>query len=339
MRRSSRTARLWIALTTAGVPLVLRGARRLPPAAVETVLAGMGIAQGLLRPSRAWRAYRWAGALESGAPRRWRLAGSVLASRGRAVALSSLPALESPETFRQRVTLEGMDHLVRATRRGGTILLGFHALPGVATLALAVHGHRLVPTGVAGAFRGSAHAQASWEPVLGGWRTGILWDDERSGAGGLARAHRLLLSGATVHLTADGPFGREAFRIPLPAGVLVIRSGWWTLRRLTRAMTLPILAHREGRRLIVRIHAPLPDPVDDPNADRAACLAALTPLIEEQVRRAPEQCAALATWPDGRPAARHPRLGRPVWALLTRWGARAAARPSPDRRPSTQVRE
>ena len=52
-----------------------------------------------------------------------------------------------------------------------------------------------------------------------------------------------------MHLTGDGPFGREAFRIPRPSGVLVVRSGWWTLRSLTRATTLPILTRREGRRL------------------------------------------------------------------------------------------
>jgi lauroyl/myristoyl acyltransferase len=295
-----------MALAAAGLPFVLRAARWLPPPALATAFAGMGIAQGLLRPSRARHAYRWARALEPRMVRRWRLAGSVLASRGLALVWSSLPALESPEAFRHRVTLEGRDHLAAATRQGGTILLGFHALPGVATLALAVHGHRLVPTGMARAFKGWTLAGPSWGPILEDWEACVLWDDERSGASGLARARRLLLSGATVHLAADGPSGREVFRIPLPAGVLVVRAGWWTLRRLTRATTLPVLAHREGCRLVVRVHAPLPNPVDDPGADRAACLAAPAPLIHEQVRRAPEQCAALAG--DGWAAADGARL-------------------------------
>jgi hypothetical protein len=32
---------------------------------------------------------------------------------------------------------------------------------------------------------------------------------------------------------------------------------------LTRATTLPVLTRREGRRLVMAVHAPLPDPADD----------------------------------------------------------------------------
>lgn len=292
------TARLWRALTMVGAPVLLRGVRRLPVSLVQAGFAGIGIVQGLLRPSRARAALRWAAGLEPRRLRRWRLAGAVLARRGRAIALSSLPAMESPPAFARRVTLEGEEHLEASTRRGGTILLGFHTLPGVATLALAVHGHRLVPTGLGQAFKGWALAQPSWRPVIGDWEDGVLWSDERSGACGLARIRRLLLAGATVHLTADGTLGREVFRIPLPAGTLVVRSGWWTLRRLTGAATLPVLARSERGRLVVRVHAPLPDPVDDAAADRAACLGVLTGLIHDQIRRAPAECAALASWPE-----------------------------------------
>jgi lauroyl/myristoyl acyltransferase len=291
--------RLSKAVVWTGMAAAIQSARRLPPPVLETAFAGLGLLQGVLRPSRARRAYRWASGLERPGLRRWRLGAAVLANRGRAIALSGLPALVPPETFRRRVTIEGAEHLAAAARGGGTILLGLHVLPGVATLALAAHGHRLVPTGMAGAFKGWTLAQPSWAPLLDEWRRGgILWRDERSAAGGLAHLLSLLLQGATVHLTADGPFGREAFRISLPAGALVVRSGWWTLRRLTRATTLPILARREGRRLVVAIHAPLPEPADDPGEDLRACRASLAPLVAELVRRAPAQCEVLATWPD-----------------------------------------
>lgn len=299
--------RLSSAVAWTGMSAVIRSARRLPPPALEGAFAGLGIIQGALRPSRARRAYRWASGLEPPGRRRWRLAGAVLANRGRVIALSGLPALVPPETFRRRVTIEGTEHLSAAARRGGTILLGLHVLPGVATLALAVHGHRLVPTGMANAFKGWTLAEASWKPLLDEWRQGVLWRDARSAAGGLARLRSLLLQGATVHLTADGPFGREAFRIALPAGVLVVRSGWWTLRRLTRATTLPVLARREGHRLIVEVHAPLPDPADDPGEDLLACHAALAPLVRELVRRAPEHCEVLASWPEAHVT--NPHLG------------------------------
>ena len=297
MRRLSK------AVVRAGMATAIRSARRLPPSVLETAFAGLGLLQGVVRPSRARRAYRWASGLEGPGPRRWQLAATVLANRGRVIALSGLPAIVSPETFRRRVTIEGAEHLTAAAGRGGTILLGLHVLPGVATLALAAAGHRLVPTGMTGAFKGWTLAEASWTPLLAGWTRGILWRDERSAAGGLAHLRKLLTQGATVHLTADGPFGREAFRIPLPSGVLVVRSGWWTLRRLTGATTLPVLARREGHRLVVSVHAPLPDPADDPGEDLLACRAALVPLVAELVRRAPAQCEVLASWPDTAAAA------------------------------------
>ena len=293
----------------------IQSARRLPPPVLETAFAGVGLLQGVLRPSRGRRAYRWASGLEPPGLRRWQLAAAVLANRGRVIAISGLPALVPPETFRRHVTIEGTEHLAAAAQRGGTILLGLHVLPGVATLALAAHGYRLVPTGMAGAFKGWTLAEASWAPLLDEWRRGILWRDERSAAGGLAHLRGLLLRGATVHLTADGPFGREAFRISLPAGALVVRSGWWTLRRLTRATTLPILARRDGRRLVVAVHAPLPEPTDDPGDDVRACRAALVPLVAELVRRAPAQCEALASWPDTPTATAVPRQSASEAAL------------------------
>ncbi len=105
-----------------------------------------------------------------------------------------------------------------------------------------------------------------------------------------------------MHLTGDGPFGREAFRIPLPSGVLVVRSGWWTLRSLTRATTLPVLTRREGRRLVVAVHAPLPDPADD----RGEGCSRAAPRSFPGRRAGSSRTGAvrvLASWPDTSTAA------------------------------------
>lgn len=97
-------------------------------------------------------------------------------------------------------------------------------------------------------------------------------------------------------ITADGPVGAEAFRIPLPGGPAIIRSGWLALRRHAGAPTLPILSHLEGRRQIVTIHPPLPEPQTDPVGDALACRDVLSPLLWDYVRRFPEQCRSLAFW-------------------------------------------
>jgi hypothetical protein len=108
-------------------------------------------------------------------------------------------------------------------------------------------------------------------------------------------------AGALVYVMADGPFGREAFRIDLQGGPLVVRVGWLALRRATGVPTLPVLTHREGNQRVIVIHPPLPDPDGDAVRDAAACRAALTPLVDAYVRRFPTQCrwVAIPRWPTG----------------------------------------
>jgi hypothetical protein len=266
---------------------------------VEAICGAGSVAQALARPSRLRRAVRWANAASArtGSAGAFRTTLATLANRGRFMALSGAPALASPEVFRALVRVDGRAHLDAIGRRGA-ILLGFHVLPGVAALALAVSGVRFVATGEEGAFRAWTRASLPWQSALDAWRDRVVWSDPASRVRGLARLRDRLKSGGLVHLTADGPAGRELFRIGLPVGALVVRSGWWTLRRLTGAPALPILAHREGRRVVVRIMPALSAPLDDPAEDLRVCQATLASLVADHVRRFADQSASLVTWDD-----------------------------------------
>jgi len=48
--------------------------------------------------------------------------------------------------------------------------------------------------------------------------------------------------------------------------------------------------------VVVTVHAALPAPTPDPLQDLAACRDALSRLLQEYVRRFPEQCVSLALW-------------------------------------------
>lgn len=63
-----------------------------------------------------------------------------------------------------------------------------------------------------------------------------------------------------MYLSADGPFGREAFRFDLPGESMIVRAGWLALRQLPRAPTFPVLTHRDGKRQVIVIHPALPPP-------------------------------------------------------------------------------
>ena len=116
-----------------------------------------------------------------------------------------------------------------------------------------------------------------------------------AGGGVLRRACRVLLAGESLFLAADGGRGREAFRVPLPGGPVVVRAGWLALREQTQAPVLPVLSHREGPAQIVTVHPPLP-------ADLASCEKIVGRLLDDYTRRFPEQCYSLAF---RRPKRRH----------------------------------
>jgi lauroyl/myristoyl acyltransferase len=271
--------------------VLLRALHPLPAAWTEEILALGALAQGLVRPSRRRRAYRWA--LSHRASRRgdvWRLACAVLAERGRFLAAATQVGVRNPEAFRSRVHLEGTEHLDAAAARGGTLLIGFHLGSAATALALRVAGYRVVLTG-----RGDGplwpRAPARW--IVPAAEELIQWTDVASRVVALRRLKRRLAMGDIVYMAVDGD-GRNAFTIPVPGGDLVVRSGWLSLRRSNRVTTLPVLAHAERRQLWVRIHPPLPAPAVDAGADIEACRAHLTPILKDFVARRPEQCFMLA---------------------------------------------
>jgi lauroyl/myristoyl acyltransferase len=211
----------------------------------------------------------------------------VIAQHGRFVAQESL--VPPSAALRDSTIVRGVEHLSGLT--GGALLLGAHVGPPRTWVALRAHGY---PVRFAGRMEYTSDSE-EWRrlveeqiviPMRGG--------DGASRVQALYAIRRLLASGALVFMTSDGPFGREAFRIELPGGSQIIRSGWLTLRRQLRVPTLPVFAHLRGRERVIEIHPPLPAIDDDEARDVEACRRALTPIIGAYVRAHPEQCRYLA---------------------------------------------
>jgi lauroyl/myristoyl acyltransferase len=196
--------------------------------------------------------------------------------------------MPSWDALRRDAVLEGAENL--PVRGGGAILLGFHLGPPRTWLRLRALGY---PVHMAGGLAGSAR-DARWESVIEAREAVRLAGKARERFVGLYQIRDLVRQGALVYLTADGPFGREAFRVDLPGGPLILRRGWLALKRLAHVPTVPVLAHRRGNRYAITVHPALPPAGSDPEADIGRCRAALAPLVEDYVRRFPEQCRYLA---------------------------------------------
>src|SRR5262249_55760618 len=152
---------------------------------------------------------------------------------GRKLTAGALVGVRSLDTIRAGTIVEGVEHLAAIAPKTPTILLGFHLGPPQGWLALRARGRDVV-------FVGYPDAARTWprKTEVVGSPPGLALP----GAGGaaahlsvLAVARRSLLDGRTLWIAADGPWGEEAFRIPLPGGALAIRAGWFALRRHTGA--------------------------------------------------------------------------------------------------------
>lgn len=274
---------------------VLAALRHAPAPLTTGVLAGLALADGIVRRGRFARAHAWAGAQGYRGWGRTRLALALLANHGRYVAQEAMVGLDSEDAVRQESVVRGVEHLAGAGA-GGALLLGMHVGPPRAWLMLRAHG---VP--VSFAIRATAGRGSRWDA----WRReGVVvplpYGAPETRVQGLYTLRRLLADGRYVFLAADGPFGGELFRLDLPGFTPVVRTGWFTLRRQLRLRTIPVLAHEEGTRRVVTIHPPLPLLADDEEADKAACRAVLTTVIGDYVRRYPSQCRYLAfpRWPS-----------------------------------------
>jgi lauroyl/myristoyl acyltransferase len=277
--------------------LAVQAALRIPPRAGEAILGALGVVYGVVGRRHLSLARAWAA--EQPGRRPWPLALSLLANGARSLANEAMLVQGSLDQVRRRFVLDGVARLEAAQRHGGTILLGFHLGPGVAALALRIFGHRITVAGLGHSPVGWPVRRVAWARFLDPDENPfVLWPEGQGRrVAGLYRLRGLLRRGQTVCIMAEGP-GVEAFHIPLPGRDMVVRAGWFALRRLTGATTLPLLAHRDGQRVVVTVHPPLPAPDPDPAVDTAACRSALLPILADYVRRYPEQCHALAIFVD-----------------------------------------
>lgn len=263
--------------------------RRLPAGAAAELLGGLAVVDGVAR-GRFARGRRWAVAQGVGNWRAWRLAFDLLANHGRFVADEALVGLESGADLAGGVDVSGSEHLAAVS--GGALLVGFHLGPPKTWLRLRALGY---PVRFAGRLEGVSD-DPRWQAAL---ETGTVIrmpeGDVQERLRGLMRIRQLLRAGSLVYVTADGPFGREAFSIDLPGAPLVVRQGWMALRRAAAVPTLPVLSCRTAdRRYAIHIHPPLPEPAVDAGRDAELCREALSPLIAEYVRRYPDQCRWMA---------------------------------------------
>lgn len=265
---------------------LLLGLDVLPWPLGEDVLALLFMAAGIVRRSRWRRAVAWA-ASQPGR-RRWPLALALCAFRGRWVARSALLGLRRPEDLRRHIIVHGTEHLAAP---GSVILLGFHLGPPNTDVALRAAGYPLAWLGGSRASRGWSRAE--WRPFLEPGEHLSSPGGRAFWAGFLYSARRILLDGGRVFIMADSNPGREAFRVPLPGGPMIINQGWLSLHRQTGARILPVLSHLDGRTQIITIHPPL-RPKADGVGEIDAWQDVLGRLVSEYVRRFPEQCPVRA---------------------------------------------
>ena len=282
--------RFWAAV----VPSLIRTARRLPPRLGVGLMITAGVGQALVDSRRLRRVFCWASAHRSGLWRRSVTAGALLANRGRFLAWATGIGNSNPHVLRKSIVIEGRGRLDDALASGGVLLVAFHLGPGPVAQPLAMFGYRVVA--------GRAGARFSVPDPPAGWQglpppTIVTWTDVASRATGLHQMARALRGGSLVILTADTPYdGRVEFLMPLPGRTVAVRSGWFTLRRLTGAPTFLILQHRDGDSRVIRVHDALPHPVADVQRDREACQAYLSGALREYIAAYPEQCTTLALW-------------------------------------------
>ena len=270
--------------------------RAVPAPLAAWMLAGLAVGEGVVHRHRLRSALAWAAAQGATGTAKWRLALALFANHGRFVAQETMIGVPDLRALSRNVVIEGREHLDRL--RTGALLLGFHLGPPRTALVLRACGY---PVRVAGRLE-MARGNPRWDAALDASEAVALpAGPPRGRAESLHRIRDLIRGGAIVYIAADG-LGREAFRIDVPGGSLVVRMGWLALRRATRLPVLPVFTWMRGRQRVIDVHPPLPDPCEDAGQDAAVCRAALAPLLADYVRRVPAQCRYLVVPPRPRGA-------------------------------------
>ena len=309
----SRVARLvdrWRARSThhsRGVWVLLMILDILPWPWGEDIVAGLFMIGGLALPRRRRAALAWAEACR--APHRWRLAAKICAFLGRWVARSRTLGVRTPAELRRHLVIEGEEHLALP---GAAILLGFHLGPPGNDLTCPVLGYPVTFFGWSDRAASMGWWSQAWRPFVEPTPLSFASRDDDRWTAVLYTARQRLLAGQKIYILADGK-GKASFSLPLSVGEWSMRRGWITLHQLTGAPVLPVLHRLDGRRHVMTIHPPLPALEPDSPRPFEAWQHTLTGLVEDYVRRCPEQCPL-------------PALIRPV----TRLRGTPSAMPSPD---------
>jgi hypothetical protein len=261
--------------------------RALPRVASDTTLAALAIADGIRR-GRYSKARRWAARLDAGTIGSHLLALRVLANHGRDCGAEAGLGADTEDAVRTSVSIQGRERLEGV--EDGALLVGFHLGPPRTWLAMRRLGLRVRIA----AQLDLVSSDPIWQPMFASGDAIPVPDDPAGQLRALYRMRSALAQNEIVYLTADGPHGREAFRLDIPGCALIVRQGWLALRRHVRVRTFPVLSHAEGDRRVIAICPPLPPVEDDAAADAKACRDVLTPLISDYVRRFPAQCRYLA---------------------------------------------
>jgi lauroyl/myristoyl acyltransferase len=279
------------------VPAVVRVLRHLPFPVTKTILIGLSLGQALVDPGRLRRAHAWAVKGGAGGRQPCAVVLGLLVHRARVLAASPATGSLSPARARQQLEVRGLERLEEARRAGGVLLLGFHlGLVGIHRW-LALLGYDV--TAIAEDRLRWPEPSAAWKPFharihIHQWNRAV----PGSRADALYRLRESAMAGGIAMIMGTAGVGRVLFELPLPGRPLVVRGGWFALRRTTGLPTLPVLGHWERRRWVVTIHPALPAPGPDENRDREQCREALIGLLTPFVSRYPEQCVQTAMHVD-----------------------------------------
>lgn len=258
--------------------------RRLPPGVSTRGFACLALLEGVVGVSRLHRALGWSAAWGARGPGRWRIAAGLLLTHGRQAAETAMLHARTVSALRTGLEVHGRAHL--DALQGGAIILGLHVGPPKTALALRAVGYDVRLTGrmasIGNDVRWSRAIAEGHAVPLGGE---TAWQRARA----LQRLRQILNGGALVYMTGDGA-GEQLFTLDVPGRPIVIRRGWFALRRASRVPVIPALAHWDGPRRVIEIHPPLPDFAEDEARDREQCRARLLAIAADYVRRFPAQC-------------------------------------------------
>jgi lauroyl/myristoyl acyltransferase len=280
------------------VPAVVRVLRHLPFALTEAILIGLSVGQAIMDPGRLRRAHAWAARGGAGGRRPWAVVLGLLVHRARVLAASPATGSLSPARARQHLDVRGLDRLDEARRAGGVLLLGFHVgLVGIHRW-LALLGYDVTAI---------AEDRLRWPAPSAAWQASLArihmhqWNRAMPGsrADALYRLREAAVAGGIAMIMGTAGLGRVLFELPLPGRPLVVRGGWFALRRTTGLPMLPVLGHWEHGRWVITIHPALPAPGPDENQDREECREALSGLLTPFVSLYPEQCVQTAMDVEG----------------------------------------